>query len=584
MRLSSQAMVSLFVLIAVQLAMPAAPALAADNADVIERMYMRRTSPHDPGTIVALLHNDQNEPVKVRQVEVNGHKLSAWPKPTNPVAWQRLTRQTLEPGQSGVLQAKLVQRIHGAIRVNMTVGGEDLTSLVNASAADPVHVTAVRFGPEGERINVFVRNNGSKPETLKRVRLDHTPVWGVDQGPLAIQPGKTNVVRLSLEEPLEAAERILLRLELKDRSLAVTDRAIPGFRLSIESGNPKMAKRIAADPLVLESFQFEQQKGADGEREAAGSLVQRQGSNWSMVSVSHGDHTSKQNSDLACVFACPTHATDSYQTSAYLGMKAQRQIEKKGRYQSFIHACRTQPLRGIAVFGPIADAIRFNAQIKTGLGTEHKHRDKAPWTVHQLTHYAVETAAPSAALPMIPLERDRAMFPNHAPLATETRQMVYSAMAAGAGGIAYRVMPEDWRDEKRDRMLNEVKKVNHEIRQVRDLLATGFPRSLVNCSKPKVQVACIDAAPKGLVVLAINHDVTRSAPGMPPSVTAQTKNDVMIDLQTPEGLQVGKVSVIEGKTQKPFDGLKQNGDGATLNLKRLGATKMLLVRLEQVSE
>jgi hypothetical protein len=174
---------------------------------------------------VALLHNDQNEPVKVRQVEVNGHKLSAWPKPTNPVAWQRLTRQTLEPGQSGVLQAKLVQRIHGAIRVNMTVGGEDLTSLVNASAADPVHVTAVRFGPEGERINVFVRNNGSKPETLKRVRLDHTPVWGVDQGPLAIQPGKTNVVRLSLEEPLEAAERILLRLELKDRSLAVTDRA-----------------------------------------------------------------------------------------------------------------------------------------------------------------------------------------------------------------------------------------------------------------------------------------------------------------------------------------------------------------------
>ncbi len=179
---------------------------------------------------------------------------------------------------------------------------------------------------------------------------------------------------------------------------------------------------------------------------------------------------------------------------------------------------------------------------------------------------------------MIPLERDRARFPNRAPLALEARQMVYGALSAGPGGLAYRIMPQDWQSERRDLMLDEIVKVNKEIRQVRDLLAMGYPRQLAETDDPDVQVTCIDAAPLGLLVLAINHDVQHSPPEMPPSAAANPKKDVAIALQLPRGFEAGRVQVIEGDEQHDLEGIKRDEGQIRFTLESLSGTAMLLVK------
>ncbi len=368
--------------------------------DVIERMYLRRASPHDPGTITVLFRNDRETSVKISKLQINGHDLAAWPASTNPVAWHRLTSDELSPGQAGLLQAKLVQPLHGVVRLSLELNGLEHHVLMTADAADPVHVAAVRYGPQGECVNIFVENTGKAEETLKHVEFDGRSVWSAPGEGLSLLPGKLAVARVKLDEPLKPAQRLMVTLRLADRPIAVSDRAIPGFRISTETGNQDMAQRIGADPLVLQSFQFHQQPTDDkSTREAAPSLVKRQGSHWSLIRVTHGRYVSEIKSDLACVFACPTHATDSYQTSAYLASLAQQQLEKEGAWQSFIHACRTQPLQGIAVFGPLSDGVRFNAQIETALSGKVPHRDQVPWRVYRLTQYAARTACPRWQFP-----------------------------------------------------------------------------------------------------------------------------------------------------------------------------------------
>lgn len=560
-----------------------------DGPGLIERVYIRRGASHDPGAIVALLRNSSDAAARIDQIVINGHRLRQWPTAEHPVVWHRLTRDRLAPGQTSLLFAKLMRPLNGMIRLSVHGGGEPEQVLFSGEAVEPVRVVALRNGPAGKWVNLFVRNSCGSDQRLKSVLIDGQSIWSSGDHGKPLPAGALTRIGLTLEEPLEAGRLLPLSLKLADRRIALAARvspavlpAVDGFRLSIESGHEAMGERIGADPLVLESFRFEQRSDEDEADLPGGieSLAERQGEHWSMVRVSHGRFVSKQESDLACVFACPTHATDSYQTAAHLGMLAQRQLEAHAPYQSFIHACRTQPLEGIAIFGPIADAVRFNGQLTTAATADHPHRDRMPWTVYTLTRYAARVAGPSIALPMIPLERDRSLFKGRAPLAVEARQMVYAAMAAGAGGVAYRVMPQDWRDEQRDRMLDEVVEVNQEIRQVRDLLALGFPRELVSVDDPWIQAVCLDARPLGLVVLLINHDLRRSPPEMPPSVTPRGHEGVTLSLDLPARFEPGLVQSIEGDQAREIEAFAIAEGRASLTFDMNEATRMWVIRPE----
>ena len=555
------------------------PDLSADS--VIKRVYIDRSGPYDPGTIVAVLHNRLTSPIHVGPITVNGTTVKDWPATVDPVLWHRVTRPILKPDQTGLILLKLAQYGSGMIRLQIQIDRRTLTRLVGTTDCEPVRIAAVRYNQAGTRLNVFLENTGKAREVVRRVRLDDRSVWEAPGSGLTISPGMTRVCRIALARPLTAGRTVQLCIYLADRVLGARNRAIPGFRISIESGDRKMAERIAADPLVLNSFHFRQEQTAADPSRAAPSLEKRQGTKWSLVKVTHGRFVSGEESDLACVFACPTHATDSYHTSAYLAMMAQRTVEKEPCWQSFIHACRSQPLRGLAMFGRIADCIRFNAQLKTAVAGAANDRDAVPWTVYQLVRYAVASAAPSRALPMIPVEKDRSLFAARAPLALEARQMVYAAVAAGAGGIAYRVMEKEWGKEARDQMIDDVTRVNHEIRQLRDYLAMGFPRPIASADDPKIQIACIDAAPEALVVILINHDVLRSPPEMPPSAKARQRKNVRISLDVPDGFDVEDVHEINGKSRTKVENVSIDGRVLRCKLSSVGPTKILLVTLRQ---
>ena len=550
-----------------------------DASNFIEYAYVDRAHRNDPGTVVVVLRNSGSSLLKIGEIRVDGQVLSDWPKADQPVAWHRLTRQTLEPKTSGLLVVKLAQPISGLLRIVVESDEGVAKALVDVSEPQAIRIVALRYAPDGTALRVFVENTGRSAVFLKSLVFGDKTIWHNKDG-LKLGPGEVLPLWGNLRETLNTGQRIQVLLCLSDRTIGVTGRAIPGFRLSVESGDRAMAQRIGADPLVLDTYKFTEET-ADHAGDAAPTLAARQGKLWSMVRPSHGKFLTQEESDLVCAFVCPTHSTDSYQTSAYLGMNAQQEVDTRPAWQSFIHCCRTQPLAGIAVFGQIADAVRFNAALDTDVATENIHRDTNPWKVYSLTRYAARVAAPSIAIPMIMLQKDWKLFPGGAPQALDVRQMIYAALAGGAGGVSYRVREDEWGNESRDLMLDAVKQANAEIHQVRSLLAFGYPRPLAVCSEPYVQTVCIDAAPYGLVVVVVNHDVERSPPELPPSVTAVTKTDLPITIQLPaefrdvaEQLQVRSIMGADSAVLHEVT----TADGVlTITLNTLSETTMLVV-------
>ena len=155
--------------------------------------------------------------------------------------------------------------------------------------------------------------------------------------------------------------------------------------------------------------------------------------------------------------------------------------------------------------------------------------------------------------------------------------MVYAALSAGAGGLAYRVMEKEWGKERRDAMIDEVTTVNHEVRQIRDFMAMGFPRPIASCDHPKIQVTCIDAMPGGMVLFVINHDLQRSAPELPPAIEAQEHRNVTIKVDAPDDLQVAKLTDIHGKTRKDLGTLNVSDGQLTIVAPSVKATKLFVI-------
>ncbi len=573
--------ITLTLLLSVQSFSKQKESVEAGKDAVIERVYIQRSSSYDPGTIVAALNNKSKSPVEIGRIRVNGSVVKEWPEPSNPIMWHRVSHKQLKPGNTGLIQLKIAQHASGMIRLNVEINGKEHTTLLSSANYEPIRIHAVRYDPNGTKVNIFLTNSADKVQKLNTIELNDKKVWPDKDRCLYIKPNSTHIIHIALKEPLNAGQIVRLRLLMDNRVIVTRDRAIPGFRMSIESGDKEMAKRINADPVVLDSFQFREQPAPQKQPDAALSLVERQGSKWSLVHVTHGRHVSKEESDLACVFACPTHATDSYHTSAYLAMRAQAEVEKKSCWQSFIHACRSQPLRGIAMFGQIADAVRFNAQINTAFTGKSENIEKIPYTVYRLTGYAVNCSAPSIALPMIPLERDRALFPRRAPLAIEARQMVYAAISAGAGGIAYRIMEQNWGDETRDPMIDEIKMVNNEIRSVRDYLAMGFPRPIAESKDPKIQATIIDATPKAMLLILINHDLRKSPPEVPPSVNAILHENVIVKIDIPDVIKDVSIREINDIKLTEFDTFNINNSSLVLNVPKVKATCLLIIEPEK---
>lgn len=548
---------------------------------LVQRVYLDKFAPQDPGMIVVLLRNTTDKPVGVEELRLNGASLTDWPGRTDPFAWHRVCPAQIPPGGAGIAQIKLAQPLAGLARVDTVVNSQTVTTLLNMADCEPVRLAAVRYDPEGGRVNLFVTNSGPGTQRIHAIELNGKTVWESAEGrPLARE--QTEAFRIKTADAIRAGDELVWTVRLADRSIGVRSRAIPGFRVSVESGDKMIAERIKADPLVLDSFQFRQESTASSPSKAAESLEQRQGTRWTLVSGTHTGTFRTQQSDLVCVFACPTHATDCYQTSAYLAMMAQKQVQREACWQSFIHCCRSQPLPGLAVFGPLADCVRFNCQLETPLKTEAANREDLTWTTYNFVRYGVAAASPSAAVPMVPLEKDKSFFDHRAPLAAEVRSMAYASLAAGAGGLAYRMMERDWGKESRDPMIEEVRSINDEIRQVRDLLAFGFPRPLTYVEDPHLQVVCIDAMPKGMLVLVINHDLQRSPPEMIPSVTAQPREDVTLMVEIPDDMQISRVSEISGDHCAELEDYEQEAQQLRITLPEVGGAMMLLLEPEQV--
>ena len=156
--------------------------------------------------------------------------------------------------------------------------------------------------------------------------------------------------------------------------------------------------------------------------------------------------------------------------------------------------------------------------------------------------------------------------------------MVYAALSAGSGGVAYRVVEGDWGKESRDAMINEVIQVNQEVRQIRDYLAMGFPRPIVTSSEAKIQATCIDAGTKGKVVILINHDVHRSSPEMPPSAEVNERKNVTVSVTLPDDFTIGEINEIRGSERLKVESVEVAGNRLDIKLPTVGATKILLIK------
>jgi len=84
-------------------------------------------------------------------------------------------------------------------------------------------------------------------------------------------------------------------------------------------------------------------------------------------------------------------------------------------------------------------------------------------------------------------------------------------------------------------------------------------------------------------VLAINHDLRRSPPAMPPNVEAVTHEDVPVTVDLPEGFRVASVGLVEGDQVRELREIEQEDGQLSITLPEVEATKMLKIQLEKAA-
>ncbi len=217
--------------------------------------------PNRGGLVYIYYTNVSEEPVRLRYWRANGKDESYW-RLNHFVAWDRAWRETVEPGQLGILEINAVSREFAPGRPLEFSCVDDawlpVTSYECALREDPVQLSCIRVLPEMNGIEVHVRYTGTESIRFESLEVIGEKTASVEWTTQQLDGHGYAIARLRIDGSFESLQMTVARLCVKAgneaRAVYAHRRAFPDvFPIGTWSNGPETfdaLHRLHIDTMV----------------------------------------------------------------------------------------------------------------------------------------------------------------------------------------------------------------------------------------------------------------------------------------------------------------------------------------------
>ncbi|MBI3117681.1 MAG: hypothetical protein HYZ00_03280, partial [Candidatus Hydrogenedentes bacterium] len=207
--------------------------------------------PNQGGLVHLYFTNVSDGPVHLRFWRVNDQDESYWVL-NHLVAWARNYKDTLAPGEMGVLELNALDGAFGERKTFafdwVDASWKPVLHYETALVKDPIQITLLRVLPGMETVEIHVRNVGDTPVRCESVEIvghaTETVQWRGEELP----GGGHAIARLQLQGPLTPAALMICRLKIRDGE---QDRAILAHRRAFADSFPIGTWSVGPDDYAL---------------------------------------------------------------------------------------------------------------------------------------------------------------------------------------------------------------------------------------------------------------------------------------------------------------------------------------------
>jgi len=565
----------------------------------IDCAWYRKTSEFDPGTIRVYIRNTSDREWSFRQVLLDGLPIPVWgvdeglddAKADLPpdagqegggehqayadaakrfsgkrVIWARLAPAVIAPGEIGEFMAKIANPMPRPMKVEFVpVTGETLATVVRPTDP-PLTISMVTFGEDLRTVYVYLKGNREEPITLRGLELNGR--W------LSPANESSNIPENGKPETSESLWLSSNNLETGEKQLAVVTLPEPlmqgGFivlkaygnggetveeRVRVFSGFPVNAEGYRAPPpgFGLDTKLYDY-------RPAYMTADTPEGPSSPSEPQLHSNY----------VFACAMHtfAADHRRSAQEILRRYELCLRFDPHHPSFQHLCRIRPETGFALFGEIADIIRTNPNITTGL-SETPPNETPFEAVARIARYACVSAAPRRVQTVAhstPFGETRGLTSPD-----EMRRRVHALLGTGVKGVIYRHHAWNGKEPAEEAMNNEIRRLNAELAHLRDYLAIADTVDWVAVKeRDDVNAYSLLAGPDALVVILVRHASGKKADEMD-----SAGEQVNLALRLPEWFVPGDTVAVSPEGMERLDATVTADDGLALPTPAAAATFLI---------
>ena len=200
-------------------------------------------------TLHMFVENRGDEPVDITDVRFDGQPISevcTRAEFAGPVIWYRSNPEVLQPGQIGMIYARLRHAPEKPIRLSVNGSdGQEVAALFDKDDRDEIRLGYVGFNQEIDRAYVYVEDWTGRHPKLSRVLLDGRDVTAQCELINADFVGGPALVELSLDEPLEPGSFHCLAASTAEGMVAVSQIRARGARYRLGVWNSGVEKCYA---------------------------------------------------------------------------------------------------------------------------------------------------------------------------------------------------------------------------------------------------------------------------------------------------------------------------------------------------
>ncbi len=538
----------------------------------IDCAYFRKLSSFDNGSICLFLKNNSKREIKINKVILNDIPLpditlsglmdekemkdlgltSSLAEEDDRTLWHYILPNPIPSGKIAKVVVKCTLPPYKLINIGVEDSKGKKYNRVIQPIDNPLRFTYIGFNKEFNKVYLYLKNSSNEPLQIARVFLDTEDVTKQSFRPWEkILPEEKKCIEVNLNKPLRKGEYVAVKV-------ITTDGLVTESLVRVSSFFPITTYHGFRPDFNLDSGECRIQCG--------------DGINLTKIE--------SDSSDKMChVLDCPSHAHGTWRNAARKAITHIKTCQDKARfYPTSMYICKAVQERGSFSFGEIVDIVISNPAepytFRKSLTTEDPTQKTAfimkqgcspnPW--HALINAGFDDRFPE--------------FKNRLPSPGEERVILYFSLSQGAKGIFY-YLPGWEKGTKTARVYlrEEIKKLNGELKLLRDFLVISEPLSLVKCNQPKVETRTLQAGYEGIILLLINHD-TKSTPT---TFTYKAKAHFEVKLRIPEGMKVGEVNEVTPGKFIPIE-YEIKGKEIIIPISKFDITREFLIKTSPIYE